>query len=310
MPSDDDDDDANDPLGPARPLLTTAMRLGGKVEAARDPVGAYELYACAARLARKVKGLGEVADFRLERALEDAEAEDKPAEQAEALRAGLDTLLGDEDEDETGDDAPAVPEEPLAAAQSFIEMAISIGAPAYNTGDRQGCFDVYAATARMILASITGADDAKAKLKEALDACDKLEDANEQAWALRHAFDAVGEMGPGGANLTPREVRLYLSLAVQIGAPAFNTGDRRGCYEVYACTARLMVNTASVPDAVKLPLRAALEAASVIPDVGRQAMLLRHAFDTLLKGTTEATGPDDDEDQADAPDDTPEPPVA
>ena len=36
-----------------------------------------------------------------------------------------------------------------------------------------------------------------------------------------------------------RVIRSYLALAIQIGAPAYNGGDHRGCYEVYACTARL-----------------------------------------------------------------------
>ena len=29
-------------------------------------------------------------------------------------------------------------------------------------------------------------------------------------------------------------VRTYLALAIQIGAPVYNHGDYRGCYEVYA----------------------------------------------------------------------------
>src|SRR5262245_7117088 len=91
------EDDGLDPLGPARPLLVTASRLATKVIATGDAQGAYELLACAARLTRKVKGLGEVADFRLERALDDAENADDPAEQADELQAAFDGLLGDED---------------------------------------------------------------------------------------------------------------------------------------------------------------------------------------------------------------------
>src|SRR5258708_4864474 len=160
----DDPDDDNDPLGPARPLLSAAVQLGDRAAAAGDHAGCYALYACAARLARKVRGLGEVADFRLERALDEAEVEADPVAQADTLRAGLESLLGDDE----ADDEP-VPAEPLAAAQAFIGRAISIGAPAYNTGHQQGCFDVYACTARMILATLPdlGAEPA-AKLREAL----------------------------------------------------------------------------------------------------------------------------------------------
>jgi hypothetical protein len=284
----DGPDDENDPLGPARPLLSAAVRLGARAADAGDHAGCYALCACAARLARKVRGLGEVADFRLERALEEADGEDDPAAQAGALRAGLESVLGG---DETGDE-PAPPD-PLAAAQQFIGTAISIGAPAYNTGDRQGCFDVYACTARMILATVPdlGAEPA-AKLREGLEQCAKLDDPDAQAWAMRHAFDAVAEMGAGAEAVARGEVRALLARAISIGAPAFNLGDHRGCYEVYACTARLLANSAAVPDAEKQALREALSRASAVLSVTRQAWIMREAFDVILGSSDPAPGPD------------------
>lgn len=278
------EDDGLDPLGPARPLLLTASRLGTKVVAAGDEQGAYELLACAARLARRVKGLGEIADFRLERALDDAENAGDAAEQADELQSAIDGLLGDEDEE------PAVLADPLAAAQAYIGMAVAIGAPAYNTGDHQGCSDAYSATARMILATIPALpEEARTRLQQALDQCRSLDDPNEQAWAMRHAFDAVGELGDK-PSLTTREVQLYLSLAIRLGAPAFNAGDHRGCYETYACAARFLVNAQAVPDATKTALRAALEQASTLQDVTKQAWVMREAFDALLPKADEPTG--------------------
>ena len=80
----------------------------------------------------------------------------------------------------------------------------------------------------MLLATIPALpEDAGTALREALDKAAALGDPNDQAWAMRHAFDAVGEMG-GGPALTTREVRLYLSLAIRLGAPAYNAGDHRG----------------------------------------------------------------------------------
>jgi hypothetical protein len=285
MADEEPETDEPDPLGPARPLLTTAVRLGTRA-AASDPAGGYALYACAARLARKVRGLGEVADFRLEQVLDEADNETDPTAQVDTLRDGLESLLGDiEPEAET----PST--DPLAAAQGFIAMAISIGAPAYNTGDHQGCYDVYSSTARMILATLPGLPaEPAAKLRDALDQCNRLEDPDEQAWAMRHAFDAIGDMGAGAEGVTPREIKAVLSMAVSIGAPAFNLGDHRGCYEVYACTARLLANSAAVPDAVKQPLRQALERASVVPSVTRQAWIMREAFDALLEGPEKKSG--------------------
>ncbi len=279
-------DDDLDLLGPARPLLTAALRLGIQADIAGDALGCYQLLACAARLTRKVKGLNEIADFQLERALEEAENTAEPSEQVAELQTAIESLLGDDEVEE-----PAVRTEPLVAAQTYIGMAISIGAPAYNVGDRQGCYDVYSATARMIVATVGGPVEAIAKLREALEACAALEDPNEQAWMLRHAFDAIGEMGET-TSLTPREVQLYLSLAIRLGAPAYNAGDHRGCYETYACAARLMVNATAVPDTTKEVLRAALEQASTMQNVTRQAWVMREAFDTLLPNTPDESTPD------------------
>jgi hypothetical protein len=275
--------DESHPLGPALPLLLAAVELGGRAAAA-DPAGAHDLYACVARLARKVRGLGEVADFRLERALDESEAQSEPAARAAVLRRAFDSLLPDREP------AP-VPADDLAATKHFIESAISIGAPAYNLGDRQGCFDVYACTARMILATLTGPEAARTRLRAALDECATLDDPDQQAWAMRHGFDAVlGSAGVGAAPLAPGEVRQLLAMAIQIGAPAFNLGDSRGCYEVYACTARLLLHGANVADEIKDRLRKALEEASIVPDAARQAWILRHAFDAILGGTEDDGG--------------------
>lgn len=282
-------DDDDDPLGPARLLLVTAVRLANKAAAADDTKGCYELLACAARLARKVKGLGEVADFRLERALDDAENAGDPEEQAQELQSAFEGLLGDDDDEPA--DEPAVLADPLAAVQAFIGMAISIGAPAYNTGDHQGCYDVYACTARMALATVPAAPpEARAKLTEALERAAALDDPNEQAWAMRNAFDSIGEMG--GPALSNREVQLYLSLAIRLGAPAFNAGDHRGCFETYACAARLLVNAQAVPAATREALRAALEQASTLQNVTRQAWVMREAFDALLPKAADPGAPE------------------
>ncbi|MGE3806054.1 MAG: hypothetical protein AB7K24_15395 [Gemmataceae bacterium] len=278
------------PLGPAAPLVRAAVELGGRAAAAGDASGAHDLYACAARLVRQVRGLSEVADFRLERALDESDDQEDPASSAALLRKAFDALLPDEEP------AP-VPEDPLEATQWFIEMAISIGAPAYNLDDRQGCFDVYSCTARMILATMSAPEPAQQRLRQALDECARLSDPNKQAWAMRHGFDAVlGLGGKSGPALSPEQVLQLLARAISIGAPAYNLGDNRGCYEVYACTARLIVHSGSVDDNIKEHLRQALVEAAVIPDVDRQAWVMRHAFDALLDAARASGEEDDDED--------------
>lgn len=90
--------------------------------------------------------------------------------------------------------------------------------------------------------------------------------------------------GPGnGKPADPLTViRFYLGMAIQIGAPAYNHGDHRGCYEVYACTARLLIHAVEGADDARRVLREALEQASTVADVNRQAWILRHAFDAVL----------------------------
>ena len=270
------DDEGSSSLGHALPLLSAALELGGRA-AERDPAGAYDLYACAARLARRVRGLGEVADFRLERALDESESRPDAAARADALRDGIDSLLPD-------GEAPDVPDDPLEAMQRFIELAISIGAPAYNLGDHQGCFDVYSCTARMILATVAGADAARVPLQQALDQSATHADCNKQAWAMRHGFDAVLGMGRASEAVPVGAVGPILNSAILIGAPAFDLGDCRGCYEIYACTARLLLHGENIDGEIKTRLAEALREACVVPDVARQAWILRRAFDSILGG--------------------------
>jgi hypothetical protein len=90
--------------------------------------------------------------------------------------------------------------------------------------------------------------------------------------------------GPGnGKQADPLEViRYYLGTAIQLGAPAYNHGDQRGCYEVYACTARLLVHAVQGAEDARRLLREALEQCSTVVDVDRQAWTMRRAFDALL----------------------------
>jgi hypothetical protein len=89
---------------------------------------------------------------------------------------------------------------------------------------------------------------------------------------------------PGnGARSDPLEViRTYLAMAIQIGAPTYNGGDHRGCYEVYACTARMLLQAVQGAEDARKMLREALQECSTVVDVSRQAWIMRHAFDAVL----------------------------
>ena len=95
-------------------------------------------------------------------------------------------------------------------------------------------------------------------------------------------FDEIQAMRQArpSVRVSQREMRVLLSMAMQIGTPAFNLGDARGCYEVYACTARLLATV--VRGRSSAALRAALEEAAPVADVAEQAWILRRAFDALI----------------------------
>lgn len=83
--------------------------------------------------------------------------------------------------------------------------------------------------------------------------------------------------------------RSYLALAIQIGAPAYNLGDHRGCFEVYACVARLLLGTlrGELAEAPKALLRDALERSAIVPDSSEQAWIMRRTFDSILDTSRE-----------------------
>jgi hypothetical protein len=93
--------------------------------------------------------------------------------------------------------------------------------------------------------------------------------------------DSEGVKKPGSLQV----IRSFLALAIQIGAPAYNQGDHRGCYEVYACTARLLLRAVEGAEGDKGVLKGALERCSTVSDVNEQAWIMRRAFDAVLDGS-------------------------
>ena len=71
-----------------------------------------------------------------------------------------------------------------------ISAAISRGAPLYDEGDHEGCFNMYKQAAEKILEECTVAG-VKRELRSALETVSKQASATMRAWTLRHAFDAI-----------------------------------------------------------------------------------------------------------------------
>lgn len=110
-----------------------------------------------------------------------------------------------EADDDEFDEFDAV--DPQEVIRTMISTAIQLGAPVYNSGDLRGCYEIYAATAKMLNRIVDGADDEREVLRDALEEAALESDVNEQAWTMRRAFDAIlgeetdeGEPPPEGES--------------------------------------------------------------------------------------------------------------
>jgi hypothetical protein len=72
-----------------------------------------------------------------------------------------------------------------------IMQAIQLGAPTYNRGDPEGCYRLYSLTARRLLLERSDCPGAQAALREGLQRCSQLSNADDRAWALRDTFDGL-----------------------------------------------------------------------------------------------------------------------
>lgn len=79
----------------------------------------------------------------------------------------------------------------LAATTEAIAGAIRVGAPAYNEGDIEGCYRVYADTARQLITARADCPGVRKALRSGLERAERLTDVDEQAWAMRDAFDGL-----------------------------------------------------------------------------------------------------------------------
>jgi hypothetical protein len=276
-----------DTLGPARPLIAAALALGPAMLAAGDARGAHEVYDCAARLILAALPVAAPLHAATVAALEAAEFEPDPTVRADTLQTLFLDAAGDPFAEP--DDATDDPDEggPLDRAHGAIGQAISLGAPAFNLGNHRGCCEVYAATVRLIAAAAAAPAPVRERLDRALAETAAVADERKKAWVLRDALDDVLTLSAGRAKprITARDVRVLISMAVQIGAPAYNLGDHRGCYEVYATTARLILQVAPDAEREREVIRAALQTAAIVTDATEQAWVLRRAFDAILSNT-------------------------
>jgi serine protease Do len=74
---------------------------------------------------------------------------------------------------------------------TLLGQAINVGAPAYNRGDAEGCYRLYAHTAEQLIDERDDCPGVQRALRDGLLRCEGLTDAEDRAWALRDTFDGL-----------------------------------------------------------------------------------------------------------------------
>ncbi len=176
-------------------ILALGLYLGFLADSSGDPDGCCRIVACAVRLELTNIHLNENVRRQLMTLLGQPRVVADPVHRSWEMRRGLEQLLGAQ----SGQDllnVPMGPHSPLRAVQIYLELAIQLGAPAYDAGDWLGCYEVYAAVARIMLKNHTDVPNSCASLNAALQKCEhQRNDASAQAWTMRYAFDAILSQG-------------------------------------------------------------------------------------------------------------------
>lgn len=77
------------------------------------------------------------------------------------------------------------------SAAARIDEAIKVGVPVYNSGDHEGCYLIYAETARRLVGTAGECKLLDQTLGRALAQAEQDRTASEKAWTMRHAFDRI-----------------------------------------------------------------------------------------------------------------------
>lgn len=153
----------------------------------------------------------------------------------------------------------------ISAVRSAIDAAILRGAPLYNAGGADACYNLYSKVAKEIVATVK--DEPTSELLSAgLRRAQQCRSADDKAWAMRNSFDRCC-------------VCSAMRMGISKGAPMFNAGRQRQCLELYMMVAKDCLRIGSTPPP---GLEAALMEAQSCRDDAEAAWVLRDAFDATL----------------------------
>ena len=159
------------------------------------------------------------------------------------------------------------------AMKTEIRAAIAAGVPAFNAGRHDECARVYGDTAEALERNYSISERVKAQFATAR----AERDATRRAWGFRHGFDALlaegSELNSMAPNLVstsvPASVVSSIEEALEVGVPAFNSGDAQLCAEVYEVCAKDIMSqvSAEVSRGIAEADKASAVAASAV-DIG------------------------------------------
>jgi serine protease Do len=203
------------------------------------------------------------------------------------------------------------PDASLHIIAERIQVAISVGAPAYNEGNHEGCYRAYASAAVAIDHEVKACAGPREALLAGVRKADKLASFDDKAWAMRDAFDGVLEVierhdAPAPTLALPaaparhvpshplrllddcspadaRQIARAIDSAIGVGAPLYNQGNFEACFRVYegaALAAQRQVNGCT---GAKEALMAGVNEASRRPEFVDKAWAMRDAFDGLIE---------------------------
>ena len=219
----------------------------------------------------------------LRAALELAETQSTFTEQAWTMRHAFDAIrcgdvgLSDLTDNDKEDLSPSIEKKSMGYKDACREIvaAINHGAPTYNGGDHNGCYNTYKKCAEKIIERCSVVV-VQIKLRTALDKAEKQPSSTDRAWTMRHAFDDILD-----ESMSYKDACHEISSAISKGAPAYNKGDHDGCYSTYKQSAEKIIEQCSVV-VVQIKLRTALDKAEKQPSSTDRAWTMRHAFDDIL----------------------------
>lgn len=165
---------------------------------------------------------------------------------------------------------------------SLLKNALKKGAPLYNNGDIQGCYEVYSAAAK----EAQKLGDSSPEFQTALDDATKAKDAKESAWILRRCFDSILDDEKKSKG-DVESLSDLLTRTINEGAPLYNEGDKKACYELYLESAKHACEQEQLAEsAVGQLLGQACDEAMALGETGdydEAAWVLRRSFDDILE---------------------------